>query len=224
MIHVIIPYRQRKQQLHSLLQTLQKYPEVHRIVVCEQSDDHRPFNRGWCKNAGFLLCASQPEDTVYFYDVDLLPGPAFFGFPKVEQGEIRHLYGHQHCLGGIVGFCAMDFIHINGFCNDLWAWGGEDRLLTEEAKAHGLNINRSLFLFRFSYNKIIGEMDDSGHVMDDALAKQMFLRDIRDKKKIVPDLSAIGLRTALNHTSFHTLSSFKTGIVEHFIAEYIDSV
>jgi hypothetical protein len=217
MIFVVIPYRHREKQLHALLQKLQTYPEIYRIVICEQSDDGRPFNRGWCKNAGFLLCKSQPDDTVYFYDVDLLPGPAFFGFPKVEQGEIRHLYGHQHCLGGIVGFCAMDFIHINGFCNDLWAWGGEDRLLTEEAKTHGLNINRSLFLFRFSYNKIIGEMDDCGQVMDDALAKQMFLRDIRDKKKVVPDLSTIALRTALDQTPVHVVSQVTEGIMEHFI-------
>jgi hypothetical protein len=220
MIHVIIPYRQRKNQLHALLQKLRTYPEVNGIVVCEQSDDNRPFNRGWCKNAGFVLCASQPDDTVYFYDVDLLPGPAFFGFPKVEQGEIRHLYGHHHCLGGIVGFCAMDFIHINGFCNDLWAWGGEDRLLTEEAKAHGLKINRSLFLFRFSYNKIIGEMDEQGHVMDDALAKQLFLRDIRDKKKVVPDLSVIASRSALNHTPVQVLSNVEEGIINHFIVSF----
>ncbi len=217
MITIIIPYRQRPNQLHVLLQRLETFKDVSRIVVCEQSNDGRPFNRGWCKNAGFLLAAVSSDETVYFHDVDLLPGAAFFGYPIVEPGTVRHLYGHQHCLGGIVGFCAADFERVNGFCNELWSWGGEDRMLTEECKTMFLDINRSLFAFRFSYNKIIGEMDDQGHVLDDKLAKQMFLCDIRDKKKVVPDTSGIVERAQLNATRFVVESFVQTGKIDHYI-------
>jgi hypothetical protein len=63
---------------------------------------------------------------------------------KTQKGIIKHFYGFEHTLGGVVSINASDFEKINGFPN-FWAWGYEDNLLQKRAKQNGLIIDRSKF-------------------------------------------------------------------------------
>lgn len=214
-IIVVIPYRDRGPQLAKLSARLQQCREVDRVIVCEQEAGDTPFNRGWCKNVGFLLANADPADTVYFHDVDLLPGSQFPGYPAAAKGSVRHLYGHYHCLGGVVGMRACDFRAANGFCNDLWQWGGEDRLLHEACLAARLDIDRSQFATRFARNAYVGEMDAKGAVMAEALARQRFRQALRDGTKPVPDTSHC--RAQLDATAYQGVCLWTSAKVWHHV-------
>jgi hypothetical protein len=63
---------------------------------------------------------------------------------ETSRGVIKHFYGFDYTLGGIVSITAGDFERINGFPN-FWSWGYEDNLLQTRAKNHGIVIDRSQF-------------------------------------------------------------------------------
>jgi hypothetical protein len=170
---VIVPFRGREPQLTRLLPMLQADANVGRVIVAEPAAGG-PFNRGLVKNVGFMAAGAAPGDTVYFHDVDLLHGPQFTGLTPVAPNEVRHVYGHAHCLGGIVGMQAAVFERVNGFCTHRAAWGLEDRHLREACDAHGVRLARGPEVLRFTNDAVVAEMDARGNVLSGPKAARIF--------------------------------------------------
>lgn len=145
---VIVPYRHRRTQLLKLLEELHKpNRNIYAVVVAEQANN-ADFNRGAVKNAGFEMAVSdlglEDADTVVFHDVDVCPEPHFKAYPSCVPGVINHLYGHDHCLGGVVCVTVGDFKRLGMFSH--WDyWGREDKHLNDSATDIGININRRNF-------------------------------------------------------------------------------
>jgi hypothetical protein len=166
----IVPYRDRGPQLRRLLPQLER--EFDRVVVCEQLGPE-PFNRGAVRNLGFVLAAVPPDAVVCFHDVDLLPDPRRFQYrPDPPPGTVLHLYGHRHCLGGIVVCRAADFVRAGGYPTALWGWGGEDVELERRLRTVA-TIDRSRMRPRF--DPVVAELDPHGEAMPPALARDRFL-------------------------------------------------
>ena len=136
------------------------------IIIVEQSDDKRKFNRGKLLNAGFELakreicaaaraagggpraCAAALDGASFvFHDVDLLPQPlirALYG-RLPAPGAPMHIArcwnrynNNPKYFGGVNAFRWRDFEKINGFPNNYWGWGGEDDELINRVNAVGL--------------------------------------------------------------------------------------
>jgi len=120
----------------------------YKIYFSNQADS-REFNRGAIKNIGFLAMKAQyPNDykniTFVFNDVDTMPiTKNFFNYATVP-GIVKHFYGYQFALGGIVSITGGDFEKVSGYPN-LWSWGYEDNLLQKRVLAAGIQIDRSQF-------------------------------------------------------------------------------
>jgi hypothetical protein len=149
----IIPYRNREQQ-QSFFANHMSYvlsdmsPDDYKIYYIHQCDN-REFNRGAMKNIGFITIKNKyPNDyqniTIVFNDVDTMPLTKNFFHYETIPGIIKHFYGYEFALGGIVSICGEDFEKVNGFPN-YWAWGYEDNLLNIRVKEAGLHIDRSQF-------------------------------------------------------------------------------
>jgi hypothetical protein len=149
----IIPYRDREQQ-YSFFERHMKYvledysPTDYRMLYIHQCDT-REFNRGALKNIGFLYVKSTyPNDykniTLVFNDIDTMPYTKNFLHYDTFQNNVKHFYGFDFALGGIVSMKSGDFEKINGFPN-FWAWGYEDNLLNKRVKRAGMRIDRSEF-------------------------------------------------------------------------------
>ena len=111
--------------------------------------DSRSFNRGAMKNIGFLVVKNlYPDDykniTLVFNDIDTMPTKDVAIKYETQRGIIKHFYGFDYTLGGIVSVNAADFELLNGFPN-FWAWGFEDNMLQNRATKLGINIDRSVF-------------------------------------------------------------------------------
>ena len=142
------------------------------VWVVEQAAG-RPFNRGLVRNIGFLEAAGacgagvvarasagaasagaggaagvagtgseEGVDYVCFHDVDCLPAVDGLDYSSPKEG-IRHLYGHDHCLGGVMVATTKSFSASNGFPNNFFGWGREDAVLELRYQLSGGTIDRT---------------------------------------------------------------------------------
>jgi hypothetical protein len=149
----IVPYRDREQQKRffktHMKEILSDWPASdYRIYFCHQCDN-RGFNRGAMKNIGFLAMKQRYPDTYreitfVFNDIDTMPYSKNFLNYKTSKGIVKHFYGYEFALGGIVSITGEDFEKVNGFPN-YWSWGYEDNLLNIRVKEAGIQIDRSQF-------------------------------------------------------------------------------
>uniref|UniRef100_A0A6C0KUB6 Galactosyltransferase C-terminal domain-containing protein n=1 Tax=viral metagenome TaxID=1070528 RepID=A0A6C0KUB6_9ZZZZ len=146
----IVPYRNRYHQkffFSRQMDFLLEYYKNYIILFVHQSDD-RNFNRGAMKNIGFIAIKEKyPDDykniTFIFNDVDTLPFTRIFDYDTVD-GVVKHYYGFEEALGGIVVIKGGDFEKINGYPN-FWGWGMEDACLQKRCNRHKIDIDRSNF-------------------------------------------------------------------------------
>jgi len=146
----IVPYRNRleqkffySKQMSFILEDDNDY-EIYFSHQC----DNRHFNRGATKNIGFLAMKDKyPDDykniTFIFNDVDTLPFHKIFDYQTIP-GVVKHYYGFEYALGGIVVIKGGDFEKINGYPN-FWGWGNEDKVLQIRCDKNNLMIDRSRF-------------------------------------------------------------------------------
>jgi hypothetical protein len=152
----IVPYRNRKEQriffLNYMKYILEDYEDTdYKIVFIEQSNDGKPFNRGAMKNIGLLAVKdlypkTYMNKTLVFNDVDTIPHKKGLLEYKTISSRVKHFFGTQQALGGIVSINAGDFERIGGFPN-YWGWGYEDNVLQARVLQPGskLKIDRSQF-------------------------------------------------------------------------------
>ena len=149
---IVVPFREspqqdRRAQLNAFEQHMTKFLGGRRfvIVVVQQTDDGRAFNRGALLNVGFIEAqlhagGDTPLASVVFHDVDLLPSPGllrFYAEPPLA-GRPTHIAapstwrkyampGYEAVFfGGVTALCPADFKKANGFPNEYWGWGMED--------------------------------------------------------------------------------------------------
>tara|TARA_B110000285_G_C15122667_1_gene618163 strand:+ start:1986 stop:2750 length:765 start_codon:yes stop_codon:yes gene_type:complete len=161
----IIPYRNRIPHkdffLYYIKKVLADVSYSFEIYFAHQCDD-REFNRGGTKNIGFLYVKNKyPEDykniTFVFNDIDTLPYKSGLLDYKTVKNNVKHFYGFDFALGGIVSIIGEDFEKINGFPN-FFGWGGEDNTLQERCIANNIKIDRSNF-FEIGDNSILQLFD-----------------------------------------------------------------
>lgn len=146
----IVPYRDRIQQKFFFCKQMEFILEGcndYEILFVHQCDA-RNFNRGAMKNIGFLAIKEKYPDSYkdisfIFNDVDTLPFHKLFEY-ETTDGIVKHHYGFETALGGIVVIKGSDFETINGYPN-YWGWGMEDACLQKRCLAYGFHIDRSNF-------------------------------------------------------------------------------
>jgi hypothetical protein len=173
MVCIIIPWSgDRSRQLKTLIRELTEHQPLETRLVLVRCD-HTPFNRGLIKNAGFLEAACAETETVCFHDVDILPQARIFYPECTDATTVYHLYGHPHCLGGVVLMQSGLFRRANGFPVEQWAWGGEDRQLQVAVEACGGVVDRTYFSNRFTGRRF-AEMNSHGRPMPHQAARRAF--------------------------------------------------
>jgi hypothetical protein len=143
-VFIIIPFRENKEkergpQLKEFIKVFgeKKTPwKKFHVIVVEQSDDGKKFNRGALLNIGAKIAGTMGASSIILHDVDLIPDksilPYYFAYPDhpIHIGGIwRRKYKHDRFLGAILHMSINDFVKGNGFPNNFYGWGGEDDVL-----------------------------------------------------------------------------------------------
>lgn len=145
---ILIPYRDRKPDLKYFLNNsyplLKKHIEGLKILIIEQVDG-KPFNRGKTLNIGFR----ESESDYYFtHDVDINPTEETIKtiYTKdVSDNGIMGIYTSRcNTLGGIIKMRSSTFETINGFPNNFWGWGCEDKDLQNRAEFKKINVTKNI--------------------------------------------------------------------------------
>lgn len=166
---ILIPYRNREEHLKYFIENsypiLKKILKKVQIIIVEQTSD-KLFNRGKLLNIGFHEYKNEAE---YFFthDVDLNPTIETiekFYTKNVKDNEIMGIYTSAcNTLGGIIKFKKEAYIKINGFPNEIWGWGTEDKALQNRAEFKDINISKNILNSdsnKDQYFKIFNDVDD----------------------------------------------------------------
>lgn len=165
---ILVPYRNREKQLSYFLKNswpliCDKVNNV-KLVILEQSNDNL-FNRGKLLNVGF---SEYKDKTQYFItqDVDVNPLSSIIDIynKDISYGEIEGIYNSIHdTLGGVIKITRKDIEDINGFPNNFWGWGCEDKALYNRSVFFNKKINfniRNTDYNKDKYFKIFNDVDD----------------------------------------------------------------
>ena len=158
---IIIPYRAREKHLEYFLENtvplFQKHIPNGKVVIIEQDWSNKLFNRGCTINIGVkeyenrtVHCMTNDvdvnptEDTILKYYVD-----------PIADNTIKGIYTSVcNTLGGIIKMQSKTFFDINGFPNDIWGWGHEDKALQNRAEFKKLIIKKNILNNDPQSNKI----------------------------------------------------------------------
>jgi hypothetical protein len=184
----IVPYRGRPEQKYFfckymtfILESEDSKEEDYEIYFSHQYDN-RSFNRGATKNIGFLAVKEKyPDDyqniTFIFNDIDTVPFQNIFTY-DTTPGVVKHYYGFEYALGGIVVIKGGDFEIINGYpC--LLGWGMEDTILQRRCLSYGIQIDRSEF-YPIGSPEILQLFDGVDRLMNKKDPKNLYYDDGED--------------------------------------------
>ena len=171
-IIIIIPYRNREKHLKYYLEN--SYPKLKKrlddfeIIVVEQMDGKK-FNRGKVINIGFHYYNNENYEYIT-QDVDVNPcnEEVIEKYrEEVEENKFFGIYSDGRTLGGVVKFKGKTFIKVNGFPNDYWGWGHEDKDLQNRAEFYQCNIEKFLTFHEFKKKEKYFKIFEDSHNRED---------------------------------------------------------
>ena len=147
---IVVPFRDNPEQnrskhLDSFVKAMQKHPDWE-VLVVEQSQDGRKFNRGALLNVGTRIAEESGFPYVIYHDVDLIPKAALVpqqeAFPSkpIHIGKAMEKQDYPNFLGGVLSISIEDVKKINGFPNHFWGWGGEDDAMSARLKQKKITV------------------------------------------------------------------------------------
>jgi hypothetical protein len=166
---ILIPYRNRKQHLDYFITNtvpiLEHIMPNSRVIIIEQ-DNSKLFNRGLLLNIGFN---EYKNTTTYFmtHDVDINPisDTILKYYTKdISDNAIMGIYTSQYnTLGGIIKMKSTIPEIVNGFPNNFWGWGAEDKALQNRCEFMNISISKNILNNdpnRFKYFTIFNDVED----------------------------------------------------------------
>ena len=148
---IIIPYRDRQKQLDYYMKNavpiIEQYMPNTKIIVVEQ-EKGKLFNKGAIMNAAFKEYKNMSK---YFIqqDIDLVPKIECIKKYYVANIETNValciLTSPCNTLGGVWKISNPTIHIMNGYPNNLWGWGVEDKVLQHRSELHNIE-KQTIFL------------------------------------------------------------------------------
>ena len=170
---IIIPFRNREKHLsyflsNSLPKLKSVIPDLE-VIVVEQTEGKR-FNRGATINIGYDYY--KIGDYCYItQDVDVNPiiseAVNFYSRP-VNDKEILGIYSDGETLGGVVKFKGNTFNEMNGFPNNYWGWGHEDKEMQNRAEHYNCKIEKLIKFHEYEKKKLFFEIFQDEHIRQES--------------------------------------------------------
>ena len=149
---ILIPYRNREKHLEEFIRDViplfEKHMSSFKIVIIEQ-EQCTLFNRGKLLNIGFNEY-KHLGNTFFNHDIDVIPTEKAIQEIYLTQpnrpvkGFTGLLNSSCNTLGGIIKFDKETFELCNGYPNNFWGWGVEDKALQNRAEFNNIPITKNI--------------------------------------------------------------------------------
>lgn len=143
---IVIPYLNKdkdhrdalKELLNNLTTGLRKYDANFIIIIVEQSNKHRKFNKGQLLNLGALIAKNNNCTHIVFNNLIHNPKPEmikyYLAFDNSNQVPVHLKFTwsghHQKKYFSYVCLWNLNmFLKFGGFSNQVWGWGCSDKIL-----------------------------------------------------------------------------------------------
>ena len=145
----IIPHRNRENDLeitkNKIYSLIKKNNILADIWIINQNNMIN-WNKGTTINIGFKIL-EKFYDYIIFNDADIylknnINLNEILKNTVIINNDVLHLYGYDHCLGGIFLMKKELFRKVNGFSNNFFNWGREDRDLLDRLAYYNIKINK----------------------------------------------------------------------------------
>lgn len=207
---IAVPYRNRQSQLeyfiNNTIPLIHKYLPNTKVVVVEQTDG-KLFNRGKLLNIAFK---EYENKTTYFFthDIDINPTKKCiekFYIKDVKNTEVFGIYTSKYdTLGGIIKIRNETIRLINGFPNDIWGWGSEDKAL--QNRSDYFNIKKiTTMTNNKKYPDYLKQFDDINDRVNVNNLKNLNKYDNLFKKKNRQEQRAMIFESGLNNLEYKIL-------------------
>lgn len=211
---IVIPYRNRKAHLDYFIDNsiplIKQYLPNTKVVVIEQNEG-KLFNRGAVINVAFK---EYLHNTKYFItnDVDINPTDRCLKelySANLEDKSVLAIYSSWcNTLGGIIKIHSDSIDIMNGFPNDIWGWGVEDKALQNRADFHGIKKLSALIAKRgIEYPDYLKRFDD----VNDRVTSDSFKATDQFHYRTWPNISNEEKR---NYISTNGINTLKYTVVE----------
>lgn len=170
---IIIPFRNRETHLNYFLNN--SFPKLNNIIpnleviIVEQTEGKR-FNRGATINIGYDYY-KQNDNYYITQDVDVNPitdeAVSFYN-KTVNDNDFLGIYSDGETLGGIVKFTGRTFNNVNGFPNDYWGWGHEDKELQNRAEYFNCRIEKIIKFHEFEKKSVFFKIFEDNHIREES--------------------------------------------------------
>lgn len=149
---IVIPYRNRKSHLEAFIAKVvpifQKVLKSFKVVVVEQAEG-KLFNRGALLNIGYQEYKASGE-WFFNHDVDVYPNEAcvrkyYFNDNNTIPGFYGIITPPCDTLGTVIKFSGTEFCKCNGYPNNFWGWGVEDKALQNRVELAGIPIHKIFY-------------------------------------------------------------------------------
>lgn len=157
-VTIVVPYRNRKQHMNQFIDMFRKrFSDIDSeftLVFVEQCNE-KPFNRGKLLNVGMKEFYNKTD---YFinHDIDILPNmeciKSIYDTHELDYDITRISSPHEDSCGRLIKFARNVLDTMNGYPNDIWGWGIEDRAFYFRCKYMNRKISsrmNNIFSFEF---------------------------------------------------------------------------
>jgi len=224
---IVIPYRDRKRHLDLFISNTlpllkEELPSV-RLVIIEQEDGNL-FNRGALINIGHHLYRKKAK-SIITHDVDLYPTRECI--KKYYAKKINGIHGiccsPCNTLGGIVKISMSHFAHINGFPNNFWGWGVEDKAFQNRAEHHNVKIEKSVLRNRGNFLKYFysDEADHSRKKDSSKYTKRHKVHFDKWSKLSTQRQKKLTHASGVNNLKYKIINRLSSDEYDHFVVEII---
>ena len=149
---ILIPYRNRPKQLELFINEcapiiIENLPNS-KIIIIEQ-EEGKDFNRGFLLNCGFKEYENKCK-CFLTHDIDIFPKEKAIKEiykREIQLNQILAISSPNSSLGGVIKVCENTIFGINGFPNNYYGWGAEDKALQNRAEL------RKCEIIRYNYHK-----------------------------------------------------------------------
>jgi hypothetical protein len=168
---IIIPYRDRQKHLEYYLKN--SYPKLKNIIpnleiiIVEQTFGKK-FNRGATINIGYNYY-NNPDYYYITQDVDTNPNEISLPYYNYEvNNNFLSIYSFSRSVGGVAKFKGYDYVKVNGFPNNYWGWGHEDKDFMNRIEFYGYDIVRIFTLTNTSVKNQFFDVFHDDHIREDS--------------------------------------------------------